>query len=80
MKEINDGGSAFPMTGFLSQMEGEAASHYDNKPQYGMSLRDWFAGQALSGMCSREWHMESTVRVAFAVADAMIAARNKPTQ
>ena len=39
MKEINDGGPAFPRTGapYVQAYEG-------------MSLRDWFAGQALAGI------------------------------
>ena len=35
MKEINDGGPAFPS---------------DRAGQVGMSLRDWFAGKALAGI------------------------------
>ena len=63
----NDGGNAFPSAG------GPA----------GMSLRDWFAGQALAGM-SRS-HVEGTVddylpqfvaQDAYNLADAMLAARN----
>jgi hypothetical protein len=46
----------------------------------GMSLRDWFAGQALAGMLAGEpgAHL-ATPRIgieAYAVADAMLAARN----
>lgn len=38
-KAINDGGTAFP----LALAEGEFCRE-------GMSLRDWFAGQAISGL------------------------------
>lgn len=41
-----DGGAAFP-------------SHYVSKDMRGMSLRDWFAGQALSGLISRLNNIET---------------------
>lgn len=67
----NDGGQAFP-----SPSEG-----YD-----GMSLRDWFAGQALIGMAlsmnapERRRYREDCAdgreaKVAYALADAMLKAR-----
>ena len=40
MSTPHDGGPAFP--GFVD---------YRDKPSVGMSLRDWFAGQALAGFC-----------------------------
>ena len=52
----------------------------------GMSLRDWFAGQALAGMCANsEWvndfnysnSIECTAERAYSMADAMLAARAK---
>lgn len=42
----NDGGAAFPRP-YSSPNNGTFAN-----PQAGMSLRDWFAGQALVGMCA----------------------------
>lgn len=52
---------------------------YDND---GMSLRDWFAGQALSGMAddaikNDEMAWSDLVRNCYRVADAMIAERDK---
>ena len=41
--KINDGGPAFPMTG-----EGYGDPRYS---QYGMTLRDWFAGMVLQASC-----------------------------
>ena len=75
-----DGGPAFPRPGT------------DCGPdQDGMSLRDWFAGQALTGIkandelchiCSDVPSMtqaEAVARMAYADADAMLAAReDKP--
>lgn len=54
----------------------------------GMSLRDWFAGQALAGMrFDNEFVQESVVadqlpeeraaRIAFRIADAMLASREQ---
>lgn len=47
----------------------------------GLSIRDWFAGQALAGICAHEemGNADSTAqaRWAYSSADAMIAARSK---
>lgn len=76
MSERNDGGPAF-------------ASSFSEcgHNQQGMSLRDWFAGQALAGLLATgddfrdrtteragwEWH----AKAAYAQADAMLAERSK---
>jgi hypothetical protein len=78
MSKIEDGGPAFPCVN--EQLHsGHAAS--------GMSLRDWFAGQALVGLCSQDERLATVAQksgqsperiIAFAayeVADAMLAAR-----
>ena len=65
-----DGGPAFPIE--TAELLGR-----------GMTLRDWFAGQALNAAFSSSWDADLTVdanaRVsavwAYAIADAMIAAR-----
>ena len=74
-KQTNDGGPAFPC---------ESYGHRNGKettvPAQGMTLRDYFAGQALAGIMARgtgtsnavEWAPEE----AYAVADAMVSARN----
>ena len=42
------------------------------------SLRDYFAGQALAGLVTRdEWRLPVTAHDAYAVADAMLAARKE---
>lgn len=48
----------------------------------GMSLRDWFAGQALAGYCAASQVIEKTYISAlsadcYAMADAMLAERAK---
>ena len=66
--KIEDGGPAFPVDGAAFEYVGV---------ETGMSLRDWFAGQALSGLGS--WlHSPSEVsRLAYAQADAMLRARKE---
>ena len=64
----NDGGSAFPVHPGIT-CDG----------QCGMTLRDWFAGQALAGMIGTErWEQIDIKHIAvgaFDVANAMIEAR-----
>ena len=69
--EPDDGGPAFPL------------NHPDLTADYrGMSLRDWFAGQALSGLVahglsSYESKYSDCAGHAYLLADAMLAERNK---
>ena len=72
-KPQNDGGQAFPM-------------HERDDALRGMSLRDWFAGQALSGILSSsgcqlfreaEIPLIEIAEYANRLADAMLAARNE---
>ena len=71
--KVKDGGPAFP---------GAELPAHPNHPT-GMSLRDWFAGQALHGLCSdKEFYsmrIELLALEAYKYADAMLAAR-EPTQ
>jgi hypothetical protein len=73
MSKIDDGESAFPRPDW----NGSWAGSYVFK---GMSLRDWFAGQALMSMLSAPDKIsDSTFEVAaglsYQFADAMIKAR-----
>ena len=79
-EKINDGGPAFPVIPPEGRADGFPS------PAEGMSLRDWFAGQALAGMwVGREsdfLRIESPAandiaRSAFKIADAMLAERTK---
>lgn len=68
----NDGGRAFPVP--------ENVGSYGAYPIYeqGMSLRDWFAGQALSGLITYRGLDQALTEDAYRVADAMLAERAKP--
>lgn len=74
---LKDGGPAFPrVTSDCDDHDG--VTQYDGVP--GMSLRDYFAGQAMMGMLSnREEHMafdrDSCAGESYRYADAMLRAR-----
>ena len=76
---INDGGAAFPRPVSFSE---EGGTH---RGTLGMTLRDYFAGQALAGLCVRagddgqitEWRFHVIANVALKAADAMLAARER---
>ena len=76
---INDGGPAFPMPSGNEPRVNET-THYNE----GMSLRDWFAGQALQGLCASQWgglqRVSTFVERAYEMADAMLAAREGGTR
>lgn len=78
MSDTNDGGPAFPLGDTYVQLPGEAIGRSRGHP--GMTLRDWFAGQALCGSIAfpipgNEKIPENAARFAYAYADAMLAAR-----
>ena len=69
---INHGGPAFPSEG-----EGHGNPKYHSP---GMTLRDWFAGQALAGLLAESMHdcgPEGIAHDCYLYADAMIAAGEK---
>ena len=80
MSAINDGGPAFPL--LLPAIPGEPETYWN-----GMTLRDWFAGQALAGEFvqseftgmfannSSDAVLMARARVIWRMADAMLAAR-----
>lgn len=73
MTKINDGGSAFPV---------HELTNGGLVPVGGMSLRDYFAGQALNALITealksdhKAW--ESTTKHAYYIADSMLQAREQ---
>lgn len=83
MSKINDGGLAFP--GKRNQQVGKVSDFgfsdddsptFDDVEHPGMSLRDWFAGQALSNAYAHsETSPTDAAKWAYEVADAMLAVR-----
>lgn len=79
MGERNDGGSAYPrpdqhyIDGYGNDQHSYGAP--------GMSLRDWFAGQALSGRLINGFASSADkavhARVSYEMADAMLEEREK---
>lgn len=72
--EIDDGGPAFPKTDDRDPTTGEGIMRQSD----GMSLRDWFAGQALAGMLAGEnctGEIANDASTAYRYADAMLRAR-----
>lgn len=83
MSKIDDGGPAFPHT-----IKNDDGSHFFTSG--GMTLRDWFAGQALAGLTAHpqcgpigEGTEDTRERTgvlaleAYYAADAMLAARKE---
>ena len=78
----NDGGPAYPFQSRNRQAE-------LNSPEQGMSLRDYFAGQALAGLCADTDNTfaedvatgirggKFVVGAAYKLADAMLAEQEK---
>ena len=73
MNTIKDGDSAFPRPVSWSE---EGGTH---RGTLGMTLRDYFAGQALAGLLTRshahDWTQRAIIDNCYSCADAMIKAR-----
>lgn len=70
MSKIDDGGPAFPNPGYNGNWD-------DRRQIEGMSLRDWFAGQALVGLIAQTEYYGSPnqlARNAYSIAGAMVKA------
>ena len=72
---MKDGGPAFPRPEGWNGLSCE--EHSSNAPQAGMSLRDYFAAAALTGIMAYGGVIESerAAEKAFKCADAMLAER-----
>lgn len=68
----SDGGPAYPLPRGENQVDGTE----------GMSLRDYFAGQALAGYCAHPdlgtELVDKLAKWSYQIADAMLAERDKP--
>lgn len=85
---MKDGGPAFPATRAeeIPIAQSENLTDWADVTYPGMSLRDWFAGQALAGLLSHGPHPDlknmgsdrlskHIAGAAYQIADAMLAAR-----
>jgi hypothetical protein len=78
--EIDDGGPAFP--GQWMDFQPGTGDQVVRDQWFGMTLRDWFAGQALAGLVANincAYKTQTFAKRALELADAMIAARNGGT-
>lgn len=74
---INDGGPAFPV---LNSGYNTVSKKWEPIGPIGMSLRDWFAGQALAGLMANPEYggtAEEAAVYSLKASDAMLAAREK---
>jgi hypothetical protein len=83
MSKTNDGGPAFARPGFESELAGR---DYDGAPQSGMTLLDYFAGQALAGLLAfspkgsradDQYERGVAAEEAYDYAEAMVREREK---
>jgi hypothetical protein len=79
---MKNGGSAYPVLKNNVKHTGQYAG-IAHHTKGGMTLRDYFAGQALEGLCSEcnfsgdDIDFEGMVKDAYRFADAMLAEREK---
>lgn len=85
----NDGGPAFPGKGIVGHRKHSGLQYSEHHPGEpikgdipGMSLRDYFAAKALSGLLSDLTKKgadepKDFARVSYAIADAMLSERKK---
>ena len=83
---MNNGGPAFPFYNEKQVFDTISEFHLEYLGSDGMSLRDWFAGEALQGelACqnaeSGEWpegHESGLAKRCYKIADAMLEERDK---
>jgi hypothetical protein len=82
MDKIKDGGPAFPSV--VEQVLDATGADFTGVIDRGMTLRDWFAGQVIAGQAAFEGvgpkaDHEHFAKMAYAMADAMLSARERST-
>ena len=75
MSNINDGGPAFPCPP-IRWTNKDGSESVAIMPE-GMTLRDWFAGQALTSHWASDYSPMKAAEQAYKYADAMLAERAK---
>ena len=82
MTAPQDGGPAFPAPEYLINKELDQKTIMRLDMTLGMTLRDYFAAQAMQGMCAGNWPITSDpglhdmTQRAYAIADALLKARH----
>lgn len=78
------GGPAFPRIAPTGYVKDDPDELFWERQRNGMTLRDWFAGQALKGIISAKIHEEKgedgvrlATELAFRFADAMLRQRER---
>jgi hypothetical protein len=79
---INDGGLAFPQPMAAFPDSGEMFCAFERSHDFaGMTLRDYFAGQALAALSTKieygVYYKTNAAKDAYEIADAMIEARQQ---
>ena len=77
MSKQNNGGSAFP---YSIREEG---SEYTSESSKGMTIKDYFAGQAIIGIIANSdglKYTDSMANAAYEIADSMLKERQKQAQ
>jgi hypothetical protein len=77
---FKDGGPAFPFVPTIEAVFTSTGTEHRPIGTPGMTLRDWFAGQAIAGVCASDIDLESAdwngcAAYAYEIADAMLKAR-----
>ena len=72
---IDEGGLAFP-----SEQSMNPDGLWNQTIEYGMTMRDYFAGQALAGMAESNRPTTACAKWAYQIADAMLAEREKDNE
>jgi len=75
--KLNDGGPAFPATCTAAGIP--IAVYHPPSQVSGMSLRDWFAGQAFASLRIDCFGAKGAAENAYEIADAMLAERESKT-
>lgn len=70
-ENTDDGGPAFPVNDLSGYSIGPGF------PAHGMTLMDWFAGQALAGLLAHDGDEPEVAKWAYAIASDMIKERAK---
>jgi hypothetical protein len=61
----------------VSNEEFDGGQAFPSETEWGMTLRDYFAGKAIEALIVRGWGLEAASGKAYEIADEMIKAKNR---